>query len=132
MIQQAVTNQLPFSYVLNEVWFASAENMRFVKHSMARDFIMPIKATRKVALSCDEKQQGQYVRVDTLELEPPTVPEVYLEGVDFPLRLIKQVFAHEDGSSGVPYLVTSDTTLVYDDVTAIYRTRWSVEPYHKS
>jgi transposase len=33
---------------------------------------------------------------------------------------------------GVLYLVTSDTTLSYDDMTTIYRTRWNVEPYHKS
>ncbi len=132
MIQQAVINQIPFQYVLNDVWFASAENMRFVKQTLQKDFIMPLKTNRKVALSQDAKQQGQYVRVETLDLEPHTVREVYLEGVDFPLMLIKQVFVNEDGSNGVLYLVTSDTTLSYDDITTIYRTRWNVEPYHKS
>ena len=132
MIQQAVINQLPFRYVLNAGWFASAENMRFVKQTVQKDFIMPIKANRKVALSLDAKRQGHYVRVDTLGLEPHTVRESYLEGVDFPLMLIKQVFANEDGSSGVQYLVTSDTTLGYADMTTIYRTRWNVEPYHTS
>ncbi len=132
MIQQAVTNQIPFKYVLNDVWFASAENMRCSKQTLQRAFIMPIKANRKVALSQDDKWQGHYVRVDMLELEPQTVREVYLEGVDFPLRLIKHVFANEDGSSGVQYLVTSDPTLGYADMTTIYRTRWNVEPYHKS
>ena len=132
MIQQAVMNQIPFRYVLNDVWFASAENMRFVKQTVERDFIMPLNANRKVALSDDAKRQGQYVRVDTLNLEAHTMREVYLEGLDFPLMLIKQVFVHEDGSNGVLYLVTSDTTLGYDDITPIYRTRWNVEPYHKS
>jgi hypothetical protein len=132
MIQQATTNQIPFKYVLNDVWFASAENMRFIKQTVQKDFIMPLKANRKVALSQVDKQQGQYVRVDTLVLESQAVREVYLEGIDFPLRLIKQVFAHEDGSSGLQYLVTSDTTLGYADMTTIYRTRWNVEPYHKS
>jgi hypothetical protein len=132
MIQQAVTNQVPFQYVLNDIWFASAENMRFVKQTVERDFIMPIKANRKLALSLDDKRHGQSVRVDTLDLEPHTVQEVYLEGVDFPLLLTKQVFAHEDGSRGVQYLVTSDTYLTADPITTIYRTRWNVEPYHKS
>ncbi len=132
MIQQAVTNQIPFTYVLNDVWFAAAENMRFIKQTVQKDFIMPLKANRKVALSQADKRQGQYVRVDTLDLEPQTVREIYLEGVDFPLMLIKQVFANEDGSSGVQYLVTSDTTLGSDAITTIYRTRWNVEPYHKS
>jgi len=132
LAQQAVTNQIPFKYVLNDVWYASAENMTFVKHTLHKEFIMPLKANRKVALSLADKQHGRYARVDTLELEPNTVREAYLEGVDFPLVLVKQVFVNGDGSLGIQYLVTSDTTLSCDDVTTLYRKRWNVEPYHKS
>jgi hypothetical protein len=132
LAQQAVTNQIPFKYVLNDVWYASADNMMFVKHSLHKEFIMPLKANRKVALSLTDKQHGRYMRVDTLELEPNVAQEVYLEGVDFPLVLIKQVFVNEDGSLGIQYLVTSDTTLSSDDITSLYRKRWNVEPYHKS
>jgi hypothetical protein len=132
MLQQAVDNQIPFRYVVNDVWYASAENMRFVKQMLHKDFIMPLKANRKVALSLADKQAGKYARVDTLVWEGNTVREIYLEGVDFPLLLAKQVFENEDGSTGVLYLVTSDTTLNYDGITTFYRTRWHVEPYHKS
>ena len=45
---------------------------------------------------------------------------------------MKQVFVNADGSSGILYLVTSDTTLSYDEITTLYRTRWHVEEYHKS
>ena len=93
---------------------------------------MPIKTNRKVALSLTDKLQGRYVRVDTLELAANAPMTIYLEGVDFPMLLIKQVFANEDGSTGILYLVTSDTTLSYDDITTIYQRRWNVEPYHKS
>jgi DDE superfamily endonuclease len=132
MLQQAVDNQISFRWVMNDAWYASAENMRFVKHTLHKDFIMPLKANRKVALSLADKLAGKYVRVDTLELGPQTVREIYLEGVDFPLLLAKQIFENEDGSRGVLYLVTSETTLTYDGVTTLYRTRWHVEPYHKS
>ena len=132
MLQQAVDNQIPFRYILNDVWYASAENMRFVKQMLHKDFIMPLKANRKVALRLADKQAGKYARVDTLVSEGNTVREIYLEGVDFPLLLAKQVFENEDGSTGVLYLVTSDTTLSYDGITTLYRTRWHVEPYHKS
>jgi len=132
MLQQAVINQIPFKYVLNDVWFAAAENMRFVKHTLQKDFVMPVKGNRKVALSLAEKPQGRYVRVDTLVLEPNAVREVYLEGMGFPLLLAKQVFVNGDGSTGILYLVTSDTTLSDDDMVSIYRKRWNVEPYHKS
>jgi hypothetical protein len=111
MLQQAVTNRIPFTYVLNDGWCASVENMRFVKQTLQKEFIMPIKANRKVALTQEAKHQGQYVRVDTLDLEPQARQEVYLEGVNFPLVLIKHVFVNEDESTSVQYLVTSETTL---------------------
>ena len=132
MVQQAVINQLRFRYVLNDVWFAAAENMMFVKRTLLKDFVMPIKSNRKVARSPQDKQQGRYVKLETLPIEVNTTQTVYLEAVDCPLLLIKQVFTNEDGSTGILYLVTSDLSLTYDAVTTIYRKRWNVGPYHKS
>src|SRR6266511_5969448 len=119
LLQQAGDNQIPFRYVLNDVWFASAENMVFVKQTLHKDFVMPLKTNRKVALSAADKQHGRYVSVATLELEPHVTREIYLEGVDFPLLLIKQVFENEDGSIGMLYLVTSDLLLTYDAITTL-------------
>ena len=62
---------------------------------------MPLKANRKVALSMEDKKQGRYVQVETLSFEPHAQWDVYLEGVDFPLVLHKQVFVNEGGSTGV-------------------------------
>jgi hypothetical protein len=101
---------------------------------------MPVKSNRKLALSLTDKQQGRYVRVDSLVEEPDAVRQVYLEGVDFALLLAMQVFVNEDESTGIMYLVTSDTTLSYQDMICIYRKQpalslpkgWNVEPYHKS
>ena len=93
---------------------------------------MPLKGNRKVALSRDAQQQGRYQAVATLGLEPGAVREVWLEGVDFPLVLVKQVFTNGDGSTGILYLVTSDTTLDFEQITTLYQTRWKVEEYHKS
>lgn len=132
LIKQAVRNRIPFRFVLFDVWFASAETMVFIKHKQHRDFICPLKTNRKVALSKADKQQGRYIRVDTLELKAQAPREIYLEGVDFPLLLVKQIFTNEDGSSGLRYLVSSETTLSFDNVTTTYHTRWGVECYHKS
>jgi hypothetical protein len=132
LIKQAVRNGILFRFVLFDVWFASAETMVFIKHKQRRDFICPLKTNRKVALSQTDKQQGRYVRVDTLELEAQATREIYLEGVDFPLVLVKQVFTNEDGSIGIRYLVSSDPTLSFADVTTTYHKRWGVECYHKS
>jgi hypothetical protein len=132
LLQQAVRNQIPFKYVLNDIWFAAAENMKFVKLILEKEFVMPLKGNRKLATSVEAKQEGRYQRVDTLELEPMKPVTVYLEGVEFALLLVKQVFTNEDGSTGIQYLVTSDTTLDGNGITAIYQKRWNVEPYHKS
>jgi hypothetical protein len=132
LLEQAMQNQIPFRYVLNDVWYSSAENMMFIQHTLRKDFVMPIKSNRKVAVSLADKQQGRYVRVETLALEANVTTTIYLESVDFPMLLVKQVFVNEDGSTGILYLVTSDTTLSYDAITTIYQRRWNVEPYHKS
>lgn len=132
LLRQAKQNQIPFRFVLNDVWYASADNMMFVKHELESDFIMPLKSNRKLALSRADKQQGRYVQVDSLPLEAGVVREIYLEGIDFPLALVKQVFANEDGSSGIQYLVCSQTTLTGDPLIDLYRKRWNIEPFHKS
>lgn len=132
LVRQAVANQIVFTYVLNDIWFASAENMKFVKTTLEKEFIMPIKGNRKVALRVSDKQAGRYQRVDTLALEALMPVTLYVEEVSFPLLLVKQVFTNEDGSTGILYLVTSDTTLNGNGITALYQKRWNVEPYHKS
>ena len=132
LLKQALRNQVLFKYVLNDVWFASADNMMFVKHALKKHFVMPLKSNRKVALSLADKRHGRFVPVDTLELKENAVQKIYLEGVDFSLLLIKQVFGNEDGSTGIQYLVTSDTTLTRDEIISIYHKRWNIEPYHKS
>jgi hypothetical protein len=85
-----------------------------------------------VALSLADKAQGRYSRVETLELETHALREIYLEGVDFPLVLVKQVFTNEDGGTGIRYLVSSETTLSFTTLTTTYHARWEVECYHKS
>jgi hypothetical protein len=58
--------------------------------------------------------------------------KVFLRSVKQELLLVRQVFTNKDGSEGCLYLITSDTTLDYEQVTTIYQRRWKVEEYHKS
>jgi len=132
LIEQAVRNHIPFRFVLFDSWFSSKENMMKIKGELHKDFICPIKTNRKVALNLEDKQRGRFQSVDTLELEANAVREIYLEGVSFPLLLAKQVFTNEDESRGILYLVSSDTTLSFNDMTTSYQKRWQVECYHKS
>jgi hypothetical protein len=132
MLQATHNYKIPFAYVLNDLWFAFAENMRFVKLDLEKEFIMALKSNRKVALSDEDKSKGQYQRIDQLELPEGATQIIYLEGVPFPLQMVRQVFTNEDGSTGVRYLVTSDLTLNADRITTLYQKRWKVEEYHRS
>ena len=96
MLQATSKNKIPFAYVLNDLWFASAEYMRFVKLDLKKEFIMALTSNRKVALSEDDKSNGKYQRIDQLELPEITIQTIYLERVPLPLHLVRQVFTNED------------------------------------
>ena len=131
MIAQAIVWQIPFRHVLNDIWFSSAENMVFIK-GKNKDFIMPLKSNRKVALSEELRKQGKWVPISTVAFDADAPMTIYLESVSFALLLHRQVFTNEDGSEGIQYLVTSDLSLSATDMTTIYRKRWKIEEYHKS
>lgn len=139
MLHTCVKNQMPFRYVLNDVWFAAADNMMLIKTELNKDFVMPLKSNRmplksnrNVALSEQDKKEGRFQAVGTLTLEHGKAQEVYLEQISFPLLLVKQVFTNKDNSQGLLYRVTSDTTLDGDRMMGLYQERWQVEEYHKS
>jgi len=126
------TNGISYRYVLWDSWFSSADNLKFVKHTLQKDVIGAVKSNRTVALSAEDKQHGQFVAVSDLDSDPGTTREVYLRDVDFPVLLTTQVFINKDGSSGVLYLISTDTTLSYTEITTLYQRRWNVETFHKS
>ena len=132
LLQIVVHNRIKFRYVLNDCWYSSADNMNFIHLDLKKEFIMPVKANRKVALSEEEKQSGCWQAVPTLSLPEDEARLVWLEDLNFPLLLAKQVFTNEDGSKGTLYLVSSDLTLSYDRMTSLYQRRFKIEGYHKS
>ena len=50
LLQMCVHNEIPFRYVLNDIWYGSAQNMKFIKQELKKDFVMPLKSNRKVAI----------------------------------------------------------------------------------
>jgi len=75
--------------------------MKYVKLELQKDFIMPLKSNRKVALSETDKRAGRYVAVEMLDLPAGATREVWLEELPFSVQLIKQVFTNEDGATGL-------------------------------
>ena len=125
------SNKLHFDYVITDSWYSSIENMQEIKQILHSNFIMALKSNRKVALSKAAKTAKDYISISSLQPGQQTV-EIWLEELDFPLLLIKQVFKNEDGTVGELYLACSDLSLSYEQITTHYKKRWGVEEYHKS
>lgn len=53
-LQAICKYKIPFAYVLNDLWFASMENMRFGKLDLQKEFIMALESNRKTAVSKED------------------------------------------------------------------------------
>lgn len=131
LLDQAISNQLKFKYVLADSWFASAKNMRHI-HQKKKIFIFDLPINRKAVKSDAARNNGQWTRIDELDLATDTPTKVWLKDLEIPLLLCKQVFTNKDNSLGVRYLVSNDLDLSIEQFATIYKKRWSVEEFHKS
>ena len=132
MIQTCVNNQIKFKYAMADTWFGSTENMTFVKKKMKKEFIFAMKSNRTLAPSKQDKLNGNFQRIDSLDMQEDQTYTVYLKGLSLPVLVIKQVFKNKDGSVGELYLACSDLSLDFNQIKTLYQKRWNIETYHKS
>lgn len=125
-------NQVQIGWIVADSWFSSIENMRYITKELGKEFVLPIKSNRLLAMSREEKLQGKFESVDLCELRPGTAVTVWLKGLEFPVQLVKQVFKNEDESEGILYLVCSELTITGDQILKIYQERWKIEEHYKS
>lgn len=125
-------NRIKFRYVLWDSWFSAKENFEFVHFTLKKYFIGALKSNRKVALSEADKKQGRYIKVNELDFQSNPSQIVWLQGLDFPMLLAKQIFTNKDNSTGELYLISNDLSLTASDLFTTYQRRWSVEVFHKS
>jgi hypothetical protein len=130
-INRTIQKHVKFGSILADSWFASAENMRFIKKK-GKTFIFEIKDNRLAAASEQEGEQGCFIRRDRMEIPDEVPVPVYLKDLKFAVILYKQVFKNKDGSAGVRYLVNNDETMSGDRFKTLSKKRWSVEVYHES
>ena len=105
MLRVCQRNQLQYRYVLADSWFSAKENLDFIHWELDRHFIVALKSNRTAALSYEGKLQGNFSRIDSLDLPEHQAVQCWLRGLDFPVRLVRQVFTNKDGSTGTLYLV---------------------------
>ena len=123
--------QVAYRYLLADSWYASAETLNAVL-SLGHAFVMALESSRTVALSEQGRKNGQFQALDTLTFPDGQPLRVWLRSVEPAVLVARQVFTNKDGSQGVLYLVSSDTSLDQAQLTTIYQRRWKVEEYHKS
>jgi hypothetical protein len=132
LIKNCIKNKIVFSYILIDSWYGSKENMNFIKVEMKKDFLVPLKSNRNVALSKKDKLAGKWIKLDSIKLKKNEPINIYVEGVEFPLQLCITIFKNKDSNDGVLYLVTSDLKISGEQMNTIYHKRWKVEEFHKS
>jgi hypothetical protein len=88
-ISLSTSNNIIFKYVISDSWFSSEDNMIDIKLKHQKDLVLPVKSNRTLALSEKDKHKGAFISIKSLRLEAGSTRDVYLRGLDFPMRLIK-------------------------------------------
>lgn len=126
-------NHVTFKYVTFDTWYSDAGLITYIVKDLKKHCVCAIKDNRNICFDFDKvAKQRSWIAVSEAEIEPDKAYQVYLKGMDFPVTLVKKVYKHLDGSCGVQFLVSTDTTLSAEQVTNIYKKRWGSEELHRS
>ena len=131
LIQQ---NLVKCKHITFDTWYSSADLMKHIVIKLKKDFVCALKDNRQISFDITEASEKSktWVSVAQAELEPGKVYQVRVKDVPFTLYLIKKVYHNLDGSTGVQYLLSSDTTQDNKDIDQTYQKRWSSEDLHRS
>jgi hypothetical protein len=97
-----------------------------------KHFIGALKDNRLVALSKEDKMQGRFVAISSLNLPDQQAYRGWLKGFEQEVLFVRRVFTNKGGTQGMVNLVCSDLTINGRQITTIYQKRWKVEEFHKS
>lgn len=126
-------NQIKFKYVTFDTWYSDADLISYIAKDLKKHCVCAIKDNRNVCFDFEKPaKQRSWISVSEAKIEPDKAYQVYLKGMDFPSTLVKKVYQHLDGSCGVQFLVSTDTSLSAEQVTDVYKKRWGSEELHRS
>ena len=131
-------NLVTFTYV-NELSSGTKVKMPLAWELVRKDKI--VEKTEKKGgkfITCQVRQASvskkskTWLQVSQADLEPDRTYLVHVKDIPFTLCLIKKVYHNLDGSTGVQYLLSSDTDQEVKDIDQTYQKRWSSEDLHRS
>lgn len=131
LVQQ---NQVKCKYIVFDTWYSSADLMKHIVTSLQKHFVCALKDNRLISFDTTEASEKSktWVAVAQADLEPSRVYRVRLKDIPFTCYLIKKVYHNLDGSTGVQYLLSSDSSQDVQDIDQTYQKRWSSEDLHRS
>lgn len=130
MLLVAKNNGIKYKYSMTDSWYFNKDNINFIKLTLQKDIIMAYKATTHLFMSKEDMTNG--LNIDIKSLKDKESILVYIKGVEFALKLSKQVLKDQNDKEIDIYLITSDLTLDNDDIFKLYRKRWKIEEFFKS
>lgn len=126
-------NQIKFKYITFDTWYSDADLITYIVKNLKKQVVCAIKDNRNVSFDINKPaKERSWIKVSEADIDPEKTYQVYLKGIDFPITLVKKVYNHLDGSSGVQFLVSTDTNLSVEQVTNVYKKRWASEELHRS
>jgi hypothetical protein len=131
MLLSCIKNDLKFKFVLLDSWFTSVDNFEFI-HSHKKHFIGALKDNRLIALTKEDKLNGRYVRIDSLNLLDKQTVRGWMKGYEHEVLFVRRVFTNKDRKEALLNLVCSDLSSNGDEVAVFYKRRWKIEEFHKS
>lgn len=131
LIQQ---NQVKCKYITFDSWYSSADLIKHIVLTLKKQVICALKDNRLISFDITEASEKSktWVAVAQADLEPGKVYQVRVKEIPFTLHLVKKVYDNLDGSMGVQYLLSSDTTQDVKEIDQTYQKRWSSEDLHRS
>jgi hypothetical protein len=132
MIDTCMKNKIQFTWILFDSWFSSVENIEHIKLRHKKEVIGALKSNRLVAPTEKDHKNKRFTRIDQLDWPEQEAVAGRLNGIKFPVRLVRQIFTNKDGSAGILYLACTRLTADWNTITTIYKKRWNVEVFHKS
>jgi hypothetical protein len=130
MLLVAKINGIKYKYSMTDSWYFNSGNINFIKLTLKKDLIMAYKAPTHLFLSREDMSNG--LNLDVKNLKDKESVLVYIRGVEFALKLSKQVLKDQNNKEIDIYLITSDLTLDNEGIFKLYRKRWKIEEFFKS
>jgi hypothetical protein len=75
----------------------------------------------EVALSKQDRASGRFVSISTVSLAVGVPREVYIRSVAVPVLVCKDILPNKDSSVGELLLLTTDTTMSYQQILTTYQ-----------